>query len=518
MARRGWKTIRVAVAALFVLCVFLYIVDPRITGDAGARYARAPVWQPRHPSTSLLNSLGLDEDQCHAAFPGLTRDINRTVELGPFALKQARNFGPLQARLKDGQVRSPRLLSMRRPPHRSRDEMQPDTRAAVHHPQRGQRRTHSRDVGGDNRPSLLPLSGHLGDHAQSRTAALHQLHRAIITSPTPLPDTILAVNVQDEAFSHSWSYSRPAYTAPTPGSPPVSHTFLMPHFAFWAWPLPFIGSFARAAAAVDALEARLPFARKDPRVVWRGTKRYNSAHHPRMREDLLRATAGRAWADVQELKWAGAGAGGGGGGDGAAGRRRPKGAGAGAKAEPVAANALLIEDFCRYKYVVHTEGITYSGRFQLHQLCGSVLLTPPVAWLQHTTHLIRPLFSSHLDLGGTSERGGAGKGGWKPSEGEKKAWPTHYPPQDANIVFVAPDWSDLEATVQWLEAHPDVAEGIARRQRELFAGGGYFSPAAEACYWRALIRGWSKVARIEGEGWEGQEGITYESFVMLRDR
>jgi hypothetical protein len=62
---------------------------------------------------------------------------------------------------------------------------------------------------------------------------------------------------------------------------------------------------------------------------------------------------------------------------------------------------------------------------------------------------------------------------------------------------VAPDWSDLESVVGWLENHPRVAEDIAKRQRDLFVGGGYLSPAAKVCHWRALIRGWSKVVEIE---------------------
>jgi len=261
----------------------------------------------------------------------------------------------------------------------------------------------------------------------------------------------------------------------------------MPHFAFWAWPLPFIGSFSRAADSIDAIESRLPFSKKDPRAVWRGTKRYNSAHNPRLRDDLLRTTKDVPWADVQELKW--------------------DQIGSGADKRANATNSLNIEDFCKYKYVLHTEGITYSGRFQFLQMCRSVLLTPPIAWLQHTTHLIRPLFSADLDLG-------MGKKTWAPSEGEQKAWPVHYRPEEANAVFVAPDWSDLEATIRWLEAHPVVSEGIAARQRELFVDRGYLSPAAEACYWRALIRGWSKVVRTEGEGWEDQPGVRWELFAM----
>jgi len=271
---------------------------------------------------------------------------------------------------------------------------------------------------------------------------------------------------------------------------PITRAFLMPHFSFWGWPLPFVGAFPRVVAAVDAVEASLTFRKKDPRPVWRGTARFNSGHNPHLRQKLLEVTRGAAWADVQALAW----------------NDRP------AEADPdgyhSANNSLMIEDFCRYKYVLHTEGITYSGRFQLLQMCGSVLLTPPIAWLQHTTHLVKPLFSCDLDGGGAP---------WSPLREVERGWPTRHKPEEANIVFVSPDWSDLEGTVRWLEEHPDVAEGIARRQRELFVGGGYFSPAAEACYWRALIRGWSKVVRFEGDDWEQKEGIRWELFSMGHD-
>lgn len=269
----------------------------------------------------------------------------------------------------------------------------------------------------------------------------------------------------------------------------------MPHFSFWAWPLPFVGSFFGAAEAINSIEATVPFSKKDRRVVWRGTKRYKSAHNPHLREKLLQITDGVDWADVQALKW--------------------EEIGNGTETERIATNSLMIEEFCKYKYVLYTDGITYSGRLQFLQMCGSVLLTPPIAWMQHTTHLVKPLFSSDLDLEDESLTSlGKRKEKWLPSDGERKAWPTHYKPEEANLIFVAPDWSDLEDTVRWLESRPDQAEGIARRQRELFVGGGYFSLAAEACYWRALIRGWSKVAQTDGEGWEQTRGTGWELFSM----
>jgi hypothetical protein len=294
----------------------------------------------------------------------------------------------------------------------------------------------------------------------------------------------------------------------------------MPHFSFWAWPLPFIGSISRAGAAIASIEAALPFRDKIPRAVWRGTKWFKSVHSPRLRQNLLRAAREKTWdwADIEALKWEAGNA----------------------------SNALRIEDFCRYKYVVHTEGIAYSGRFQFLQMCASVTITTPIIWLQHTTHLVKPVFSNALlkdtaagkdavkrpgamsDTAGggavvgpydgpkAESQGGKERGssGWEPTQGVKRSWPVQYKPEQANIVFVAPDWSDLEDTIGWLEDHPEVAEGIAKRQRDLFVGGGYFSPAAEACYWRALVRGWAKAVRTEGQGWEDHEGVTFENFAL----
>ena len=274
----------------------------------------------------------------------------------------------------------------------------------------------------------------------------------------------------------------------------------MPHFSFWAWNLPFIGSMGRAARAITELEKAYQkpgqWQRKISKAVWRGTSWFNSAQSPRLRQNLVKVAGGKPWADVETLQWLA--------GKGGSGRN--------------ASNALPVEEFCRYKYVIHTEGVAYSGRFQFLQMCASVVITPPINWVQHTTHLVRPLFSSDLDLESTAARNGLPPPKrWTSTERTRKAWPVQYRPEEANIVFVDREWADLEATVAWLEDHPDIAEGIARRQRELFVGGGYFSPAAEACYWRALVRGWAKVARTDGEGWEDAEGMTFEAFALGLD-
>lgn len=397
-----------------------------------------------HPP-ELLDNLSLTSSQCAATFPGLTWAIDDVVTQGPFTLNP--KTAPVLGKIESGQLQ---ILKAQRKSELSAEML------------------------------------------NSRTASLHQIHRALLTAPLsePVPDTTFALNFQDQPFGTAWAYSRQADPESRPGvndGNANARTFLMPHFSFWAWKLPFIGSMARASAAIREIETRLnpTFASKIPKAVWRGTTWFNSVHNPRLRANLLAAARDRPWADVEALVWDGT---------------RDKGG-------RTASNSLPIEDFCRYRYVLHTEGVTYSGRFQFLQMCASVVLTPPIGWMQHTTHLVRPLFSNALP--------GMKGDGWQPSALTRRAWPVSYAPEEANIVFVRPDWSDLEDVIMWLEDHPDVAEGIARRQREMFAGGGYYSPAAEACYWRALVRGWSEVARVdEAELKEVGDGETFEAFVL----
>jgi hypothetical protein len=86
--------------------------------------------------------------------------------------------------------------------------------------------------------------------------------------------------------------------------------------------------------------------------------------------------------------------------------------------------------------------------------------------------------------------------------------------EDANAIFVKPDWTNLEALIFFLRMHPHIAQRIARNQRDVMVGGGYLSRAAETCYWRALIRGWSKIAVVDEKEWELGEGERFEGWLL----
>jgi hypothetical protein len=89
---------------------------------------------------------------------------------------------------------------------------------------------------------------------------------------------------------------------------------------------------------------------------------------------------------------------------------------------------------------------------------------------------------------------------------------------DQNFVEVERDFSDLEEKIEYLIAHPEEAKRIADNSVRTFRDH-YFAPAAEACYWRALIQGWAE-SSFEPEVYESmpggeegrQRGMRFENF------
>lgn len=79
------------------------------------------------------------------------------------------------------------------------------------------------------------------------------------------------------------------------------------------------------------------------------------------------------------------------------------------------------------------------------------------------------------------------------------------------------DFSDLPKRMDELLKNPAKAERIANNSVETFRER-YLTPAAEACYWRALWEGWAEVSAnvtrdVERPPVDG--GLRYESFVLL---
>ena len=89
-----------------------------------------------------------------------------------------------------------------------------------------------------------------------------------------------------------------------------------------------------------------------------------------------------------------------------------------------------------------------------------------------------------------------------------------------NYVEVERDFSDLANKMSNLLDNPAKAKKIADNSVQTFRER-YLTPAAEACYWRALWKGYGKVSQ-PAELWmtvppgrQVKRGLRYETFVLL---
>ena len=120
-------------------------------------------------------------------------------------------------------------------------------------------------------------------------------------------------------------------------------------------------------------------------------------------------------------------------------------------------DGLSIEQMCKYAFTVHTEGISYSGRLKYLLACDSVPIVHKLDWNVYYAHLFVP-------------------------EGP-----------DQNYIAVERDWTDLEPKVKHFLENPKEAERVIENSLNTFKRR-YLIRAAQSCYIRKLIRGYSKVS------------------------
>ncbi|KAF2279972.1 uncharacterized protein EI97DRAFT_106454 [Westerdykella ornata] len=290
-----------------------------------------------------------------------------------------------------------------------------------------------------------------GHHRPRLYATLHQLNRAISSAPFPIPSiefTFTVDDIADETHSHHaiWAYSRHM-------SLDNEATWVMPDFGYWSWPLELVGEYDQVR--LDMRVREVEWEKKIPKALWRGAVKTNKA----IRGALLDVTTGKPWADVQEVKWK--------------------------SSTQVAdgSSAVAMADHCKYQFLIHTEGRSYSGRGKYLLNCQSVFITHKPQWLEPHTHL----------------------------------YVTSGPLQ--NVVEVRRDFSDLEEKVLELIRDPQRAKTIANNSAAAFRDK-YLSPAAETCYWRQLFLAWAHVS-FEPEIWEvGKDGrpkmrgVPFETYVV----
>ena len=152
---------------------------------------------------------------------------------------------------------------------------------------------------------------------------MHALHRALVTSPEPLPDVEFSFTVSDLADP---THLRHAIWALTRTSE-EEEKWLMSDFGYWSWPLDLVGGYEQVRREIS--DSEVDFARKKKQVIWRGAVKTNQ-----LRKDLIRVTAGKEWADVRGIEWANA--------------TEVK--------DQESARALTMPEHCQYQFALQTEG------------------------------------------------------------------------------------------------------------------------------------------------------------------
>lgn len=258
---------------------------------------------------------------------------------------------------------------------------------------------------------------------QRHRATLLEIHRAISTAPEPVPNIEFSIRINDVVALDNqhpdttvWAYSRDIH------NPVHDQLWTIPDFNFWSYP-GVAGSFKDFQH--KALQLGGNFASKIPEVVWRGTISYN----PELRRALLRQAQGQPWSAIASVD----------------------------QQSSDQAERISIEDHCRYKLAVHTEGTTWSGRLKYLLSCNSVVLIHPLRYMTHIYHLLR-------------------------SQGP-----------DQNYVAVEADFKDLPGKVAALledqKRATRIADSAARTFRDRYA-----TPAAQTCYFRRLFAAWRSVS------------------------
>jgi hypothetical protein len=286
-------------------------------------------------------------------------------------------------------------------------------------------------------------------------STLGSIHRALTAFPdrSSIPDIEFIFTIADKVDD----VAGPGHPLWTPvRRAPEESLWLMPDTGFWAWDLILndgndeLGPYDEVVDRALHVEKHMDFPAKKQQLVWRGRLSFA----PKLRRALLDRSRDQPWSDVKEIE------------------------------SNVQQNYLALEDHCKYQFIAHVEGRSYSGSLKYRQACRSVIIIHKLQYIQHHHYLL--VSSGPLQ----------------------------------NYVEVERDFSDLPEKMANLLDHPAKAQKIADNSVKTFRER-YLTPAAEACYWRALWRGYAQVSdRPElwvrrPDGTKETRGVRYETFLLL---
>ena len=189
------------------------------------------------------------------------------------------------------------------------------------------------------------------------------IHQSIITAPPgSIPNIEFILDLDDDPqrpieFAHGkdsnkttvWGLTRLAHQR---------HIWLLPDYAYWAWPSARVPSHSQVRRNVRQVNLAYPWEKKYNKAVWRGDASLNQG----VRKQLISTAKDTAWGDVKVCDIYDA---------------------------QTKQHCMTQDQLCRYKFPIHTEGYTYSGRLKYLQLCNSAPVVHKLQYLEHHHGLMR---------------------------------------------------------------------------------------------------------------------------------
>ncbi|KAJ1025215.1 hypothetical protein NDA16_002719 [Ustilago loliicola] len=202
----------------------------------------------RYDSPFNPEDLTLTEDECDTFFPGLWKEIDRSVDYF--------TEHPLTAEYLD------KVCD---------DGIWSHARVLIH----------------NNRVYLKYFQQSAFTRVNSALALLFQ---SVVGSREKLPDAEFCLSANDWGSMGKFSLDRAPY---------LEDVWLMPDYGFYSWPEPGIGSYTEHREKTLRVEQANPWGKKVPKLFWRGAMGVGTAD----RKALLAAAENHAWNDVKPLDW-----------------------------------------------------------------------------------------------------------------------------------------------------------------------------------------------------------------------
>ena len=136
-----------------------------------------------------------------------------------------------------------------------------------------------------------------GNERERILGTLAQIDRAVTTASTSdpaIPNVEFSLSLDDlprRSRKHGTFFG---YTRKE--GPEYKDIWMMPNYAYWAWNYTHAPSWNSIRKEIEQKETELPWAKKDPRVVWRGKVKM-----AKLRKELVRVSEGKEWSDIKPV-------------------------------------------------------------------------------------------------------------------------------------------------------------------------------------------------------------------------